>query len=363
VGSRALKLLAALSMLAAFAGVVVIAGWTQLGAYLARPGPASEETVVVLPRGAGLAQITASLHEARVIDHPWLFRLAVRLSGRDRDLKAGEYAFPAAIPARSVINMLASGQTVARRLTVAEGLTVAEIYEILEQAEGLSGELPPPLPEGSLLPETYFYALGDRRAELVRRMQRAMDDLLAELWPGRAADLPFAGRKEALTLASIVDKETATAAERPLVAAVFVNRLRRGMRLQADPTVIYGLTAGEGRLGRSLTRHDWEDDSAYNTYRIDGLPPGPIANPGRASIEAVLNPADVDYLYFVADGSGGHAFARTLAEHNRNVATWRRIKNGEQPRPVEPPPPKPQPADNSHDSGAGRADAARQSSG
>ena len=341
---RALSLLAALSMLAALAGVVVIAGWTQLNAYLVRPGPAKEETVVVLPRGAGLAQITASLRAAGVIEHPWLFRLAVRASGRDRDLKAGEYAFPPAIPARSVINMLANGQTVARRLTVAEGLTVAEIYELLEQAAGLTGELPPPPPEGSLLPETYFYAFGDPRAELVRRMQRAMDDVLAELWPRRARDLPLAGRAEALTLASIVDKETASAAERAKVAAVFVNRLRRGMRLQADPTVIYGLTAGEGPLGRSLTRRDWEDDSDYNTYRIDGLPPGPIANPGRAAIEAVLNPATVDYLYFVADGSGGHAFARTLDEHNRNVALWRKIKNGEHPRPLEPSPPKPQPA-------------------
>jgi UPF0755 protein len=341
---RALSLLAALSMLAALAGVVVIAGWTQLNAYLVRPGPNAEETVVVLPRGAGLAQITASLRDAGVIEHPWLFRLAVRASGRDRELKAGEYAFPAAIPARSVINMLANGETVARRLTVAEGLTVAEVYDLLEQAEGLTGELPPPPPEGSLLPETYFYAFGDPRAELVRRMQRAMDDVLAELWTRRAADLPLAGRAEALTLASIVDKETGSAAERAKVAAVFVNRLRRGMRLQADPTVIYGLTAGEGPLGRSLTRRDWEDDSDYNTYQIDGLPPGPIANPGRAAIEAVLNPAAVDYLYFVADGSGGHAFARTLDEHNRNVALWRKIKNGEHPRPLDPSPPKPQPA-------------------
>jgi UPF0755 protein len=233
---------------------------------------------------------------------------------------------------------------VARRLTIAEGLTVAEVYELLEEAHGLTGELPPPPPEGSLLPETYFYAFGDPRAELVRRMQRAMDDVLAELWPRRAEDLPLDGRAEALTLASIVDKETASAAERAKVAAVFVNRLRRGMRLQADPTVIYGLTAGEGPLGRSLTRRDWADDSDYNTYRIDGLPPGPIANPGRAAIEAVLNPAAVDYLYFVADGSGGHAFARTLDEHNRNVALWRKIKNGEHPRPLEPSPPKPQPA-------------------
>lgn len=337
---RALNILAALTMLAALAGVIVIASWTQLNAYLVRPGPANEDTVVVLPRGAGLAHITATLRDAGVIDHPWLFRLAVRVLGRDRELKAGEYAFPAAITAQSVINMLANGQTVARRLTVAEGLTVAQIFELIDQTEGLSGELPEPPPEGSLLPETYFYAFGDRRADLVRRMQGAMQQLLDELWPTRAPDLPFASRREALTLASIVDKETAAADERDMVAAVFVNRLRRGMRLQADPTVIYGLTEGEGRLGRALTRRDWEHDSDYNTYQIDGLPPGPIANPGRASIEAVIHPAAVDYLYFVADGSGGHAFARTLDEHNRNVALWRKIKNGEQ----RPAPPKPKPA-------------------
>ena len=340
---RALKLLAALSMLAALTFVVVIAGWTQLSAYLARPGPAKDEVVVVLPRGAGLAQITGMLEQAGVIDHPWMFRLAVRVLDRDRDLKAGEYAFPAAVTARSVINMLASGQTVARRLTVAEGLTVAEVFQLLEDAHGLVGELPPPPPEGSLLPETYFYAFGDRRAELVKRMQRSMQAVLAELWPKRSPELPFRAREEALTLASIVDKETGAADELDKVAAVFVNRLRRGMRLQADPTVIYGLTEGAGRLGRELTRRDWEHESDYNTYRIAGLPPGPIANPGRAAIAAVLNPADVDFLYFVADGTGGHAFARTLDEHNRNVAMWRRIRDGELP-PPEPSPPKPDPA-------------------
>ncbi len=339
MGPRALKLLAALSMVAALAGVVVIAGVTQLNAYLVRPGPAKEETVVVLPRGAGLARITALLDNAGVIEHPWLFRLAVRVLGHDRDLKAGEYAFPAAITPGSVLNLLASGQTVAHRLTIAEGLTVAEIYEQLEKADGLVGELPPPPREGSLLPETYFYAFGDRRADLVRRMRRGMQDLLDQLWPKRAQNLPFVRREDAVTLASIVDKETAQADERRKVAAVFVNRLRRGMRLQADPTVIYGLTEGEGRLGRALTRQDWADGSAYNTYQIDGLPPGPIANPGRAALEAVLNPAAVDYLYFVANGKGGHAFARTLAEHNRNVAAWRKLQAGEAT--PEPPPPKP----------------------
>ena len=190
------------------------------------------------------------------------------------------------------------------------------------------------------MPETYFYALGDRRADLVRRMRLGMQDLLDQLWPERAPGLPLVRREDAVTLASIVDKETAQADERRKVAAVFINRLRRGMRLQADPTVIYGLTEGEGPLGRALTRQDWADGSAYNTYQIEGLPPGPIANPGRASIAAVLDPADVDYLYFVANGKGGHAFARTLAEHNRNVAAWRRLQAGDAT--PEPPPPKPE---------------------
>jgi UPF0755 protein len=342
--TRALKLLAALCMLAALAGVVVIAGWTQINAYLARSGPSKEETVVVLERGAGLAEIARELRDARVIEQPLLFRLAVRVLDRDRDLKAGEYAFPAGVSPSTVIGMLSAGQTVARRLTVAEGLTVAEVFRLLEETEALDGELPEPPPEGSLLPETYFYALGDARTGLVRRMRRGMDEVLASLWAGRAPDLPLSSPKEALILASIVDKETSIAEERRKVAAVFVNRLRRGMRLQSDPTVIYGLTSGDGPLGRALTRNDWEHVSDFNTYRITGLPPAPIANPGREAIAAVLDPADVDYLYFVADGSGGHAFARTLAEHNRNVATWRRIRDGEQPAPVEPPPPKPQPA-------------------
>jgi UPF0755 protein len=243
-----------------------------------------------------------------------------------------------------VIAMLAKGETVARRLTIAEGLRVAEIFQLLANTEALQGELPPAPEEGSLLPETYFYAYGDSRVGLVRRMEDAMRETLDELWPQRAEGLPFRTRREALILASIVDKETGVADERDKVAAVFINRLRRGMRLQADPTVIYGLTEGDGALGRELNRGDWGHDSAYNTYQIDGLPPGPIGNPGRAALEAALNPDEVDYLYFVADGNGGHAFGRTLDEHNRNVAKWRRIKNGRQSGPVTPSPVKPDPA-------------------
>jgi UPF0755 protein len=344
MSARALKFLALLSMVVALAGAILIAAWSQLNAYLVRSGPATVETVVVLPRGAGLGQIAGTLVEAGVIDHPWLFRLAVRILGRDRDLKAGEYAFPARATPQGVIAMLAKGETVARRLTLAEGLTVAEIFQLLENTEALEGALPPPPEEGSLLPETYFYAFGDSRVGLVRRMEDAMRETMDELWSQRAEGLPFRTRREALILASIVDKETGVADERDKVAAVFINRLRRGMRLQADPTVIYGLTEGDGALGRELSRRDWEHGSAYNTYQIDGLPPGPIGNPGRASIEAVLRPAEVDYLYFVANGSGGHAFARTLAEHNRNVAQWRKLKNGERPPSLAPNPAKPETA-------------------
>lgn len=342
---RALKLLAALSILVAFVGVVAIAGWSQIHAYMARPGPAKVETVVVLPRGAVLADITTLLNTAGVIDRPWMFRLAIRVLGRDRDLKAGEYAFPAGISPSSVIGMLASGDTVARRVTIAEGLTVAEIFDLLANTEGLSGELPEPPAEGSLLPETYYYAFGDDRAQLLRRMQDGMRVALDELWAERREGLPLESREEALILASIVDKETSVPEERHQVAAVFINRLRRGMRLQSDPTVIYGLTGGTGPLGRALTRRDWEHDSTYNTYRIYGLPPGPISNPGRESIAAVLDPADVDFLFFVANGGGGHSFAKSLQEHNRNVARWRRIKNGDEPRPVAPSPPRPESAD------------------
>jgi UPF0755 protein len=341
MGSRALKALTALTMLLALAGVIAIAGWTQLTAYLDRPGPNTEPATVVMPRGIGVASIAQKLTDEGVIRSPLMFRLAVRVLERDRDLKAGEYAFPAEVTPRGVLGMLERGETVARRVTIAEGLTVAEIFGLLEEAPGLTGPLPEPPPEGSLLPETYFFALGDSRYGLVRRMRGAMTEALEAAWANRAEGLPLASKEEALVLASIVDKETGIPAERRQVAAVFINRLRKGMPLQSDPTVIYGLTGGEGPLQRPLTRKDWEHDSPYNTYRNPGLPPGAIGNPGRDAIAAVLDPANVDYLYFVADGTGGHAFARTLAEHNRNVAVWRRIRDGAQPRPVEPSTAKP----------------------
>ena len=304
-----------LAILAGAAGY----GFLYFNTYVQSDGPSTSETVVMLPRGSGLSTIVGKLEQAGVIEHPWLFQLAVRLGGHDRGLKAGEYAFPAGATPNDVIAMLTEGKSLLRRLTVIEGQTVAEIFRLLDQAEGLTGDLPQKPNEGTLLPETYLYSQGDTKAGLVKRMQTAMTEVLEAAWAGRDEGLPYASPEEALIMASIVDKETAVAEERFEVAAVFVNRLRLGMRLQSDPTIIYGLTGGEGPLDRELTRQDWKLDDPYNTYVIDRLPPGPIGNPGRESVEAVMRPADVDFLYFVADGTGGHAFALTLDEHNENV--------------------------------------------
>ena len=225
-----------------------------------------------------------------------------------------------------ILKILTEGEVYVRRITFAEGLSSAEILDMVGAAEGLEGDLPESLPEGSLLPETYHYVRGDTRGDLLARMRAARDAALDELWTERAEGLPVESKEEAVILASIVEKETALADERPQVAAVFLNRLKRGMPLQSDPTVVYGLTQGKEPLGRALTYDDLRSETAYNTYVIPRLPPGPIANPGRAAIAAVLNPADVSFLYFVADGTGGHAFANTLEEHNRNVANWRKIQ-------------------------------------
>lgn len=294
-----------------------------------RPGPSAEDSVIILPRGAGLDEIARRLGQARIIDSPWLFRIGVRLSGAARDLQAGEFLFTAGLSAEGVMNHLLRGRPVARRLTVPEGMTSRRVVELIDAAAGLEGFIVGLPDEGALLPETYHYALGDYRAEMVQRMTAAMTETLAALWSARQDGLPFKTPFDALILASMVERETALADERRHVAGVFINRLRRGMRLQSDPTVIYGLTGGETALERPLRRADLKHDSPYNTYRIRGLPPGPIANPGRSSIAAVLDPLATKDLYFVADGAGGHVFARTLAEHNRNVAKWRKLQKAQ----------------------------------
>lgn len=321
-----------LAVLAGLAAIVLLLG---VGAVLYTfdrfkgPGPLAADTVVYIPPGTGLAGIAERLTEAGAIDDPLVFRVGVTVLGATRKLKAGEYLLPATVSMKGVVDLLLEGKTLVRRLTVPEGATSAEAIALLREAEALAGDILEVPPEGSLLPETYHYQRGDSRAEMIKRMRAARDSTLADLWAKRAPDLPLATPDEAVILASIVEKETAVPEERPLVASVFVNRLQAGMRLQSDPTVVYGMTDGSGSLGRALTRKDLRTPNPYNTYLIDGLPPGPIANPGRASIEAALAPAQTEYLYFVADGNGGHAFAKTLEEHNKNVAKWRRIRDAE----------------------------------
>lgn len=293
------------------------------------PGPLDERTVVLIERGSGVEAIARQLTQEGVIRSPLLFRVGARVTGQAKRLKAGEFEFPAEVSPERALQIIVSGRTVARTLTIPEGLTSREVVARIREAPALTGQIAEVPDEGTLLPETYHYERGDSRADLLQRMQASMDRTLAELWPQRAQDLPYDTKQAAVTLASIVEKETAVPDERALVAGVFVNRLERGMRLQSDPTVRYALTEGEEDLGRPLTRADWRVEHPYNTYRISGLPPGPIANPGRAALEAALNPADTEYLYFVADGSGGHAFAKTLREHNRNVAEWRKVRDGD----------------------------------
>ena len=289
-------------------------------------GPALTETTLLLPPGAGLIRIAQRLETEGLVSDARVFRFSVELDGGERALRAGEYLIPARSSMADIYQLLREGETVQHAITLAEGLTSAMIVALIQDADLLEGELDSVPAEGSLLPETYLFVRGTARSDVIARMRRAQETLINQLWDGRAENLPFETREDALILASIVEKETGISSERDLVASVFVNRLRRGMRLESDPTIIYGITGGEP-LGRGLRRSEIDSTTnVWNTYQIPRLPPTPIANPGREAIAAVLNPATTSALFFVADGSGGHVFADTYAEHLRNVAQWRRIE-------------------------------------
>ena len=312
--------------------IVIVVAFALIGAaywaisQFSAPGPHTESTRVVLARGATLNSASTALVEAGVISNPSIFRIGARYRGMAEAIKFGEYEIPPSASMEEVLEIVVEGRSLQYPVTVAEGLTSWEVVEALNGDPLLSGTISEIPAEGSLAPDTYFVERGANRADLIRRMQAAQQQILDAAWAVRAPDLPVTTKDEVLVLASIVEKETGLAGERNEVAGVFVNRLRRGMRLQSDPTIIYGLTEGKGPLGRGIRRSEITKPTAWNTYVIDRLPITPIANPGKAAIEAVLNPAETEALYFVADGTGGHAFAKTLREHERNVAKWRKIE-------------------------------------
>lgn len=326
------KLILKISVLTIVLGLLGLGGIIGWGySEFTRPGPLVRDTVVVVPSGRGVKSIAQLLAGKDVIRNAQVFEFGARVMDDAGRLRAGEFSFPVAASARDVVQILKAGKTVQRRLTVAEGLSSRQIVAQLNGTDGLGGVIMVTPPEGTLLPETYYFSYGDSRTDIVERMQQDMRKTVAQLWQERANGLPLKSVNEAVVLASIVEKETGITAERPRVAAVFINRLRRGMRLQSDPTVAYGLIENGEPVGRPLSKADLRNPTPYNTYVIDGLPPGPIANPGLASLQAVLHPMKTKDLYFVADGSGGHAFAETLDEHNANVRRWRKIqaqKNG-----------------------------------
>ncbi|RMF16994.1 MAG: endolytic transglycosylase MltG [Alphaproteobacteria bacterium] len=304
--------------------ILGLAGWASL---VVAPGPLNGAQRIVVDPGMGGGALVRRLYRDGVISHPLVMRVTMRLSGIDRHLRVGEFMVPAHASVHRVMDVLLHAPPLLRFATVPEGWSSAEVAAMVEQLPGLRGSLASVPPEGSLLPDTYAYSWGERRADLITRMQHAMEDFLASAWAQRDPGLPLGKPGEAVTLASIVELETARADERPMIAAVFLNRLKRGMRLQADPTVVYGASRRSGEVrSRPPTRAEISRSTPFNTYRIAGLPPTPIANPGRAAILAVLHPAKTDALYFVADGCGGHVFARTLAEHRRNVARWRKMR-------------------------------------
>ena len=302
------------------------------------PGPLAEDKLVNIPRGLGIRDIADLLQREGVIDQPYVFMGGVIVLKARGELKYGEYQFNKQASVAEVVDTITEGKVIQHVFAVPEGLTSEQIVARLLESEGLTGQIKEIPREGTLLPETYKFTRGMTREQIIQRMQQAHRRVLQEVWDRRMPDLPVKTPEQLVTLASIVEKETGRPDERTRVAAVFVNRLKTRMRLQSDPTIIYGLTGGKGSLGRPILKSEIEQPTPYNTYVVDGLPPGPIANPGRASLEAAANPARTKELYFVADGTGGHVFSDNYAEHQKNVVRLRSIEHGVPPPPAAGPP-------------------------
>ncbi|MEO1100303.1 MAG: endolytic transglycosylase MltG [Pseudomonadota bacterium] len=310
-------------------------GWLWLTNEIQKDGPLTADTVVTVSPGEGLYTVASRLESDGVISNGYAMRLAGRLQGLTTEIKTGEFEIAAGSSVQTVLDTLVDGKVILHRLTIPEGRTTAQALRLIEASEFLRGDMPTEtIPEGALLPDTYLFARGTTRTAIVEKMRRAQDTLLDELWPERQDGLPIKTREEAIILASIVEKETGDPAERPEIAGLFTNRLNRGMPLQSDPTIIYGITKGEPLYNskgerRTLYRSEIDRKTDWNTYQIPALPITPICNPGRDAIAAVLNPPETEYIFFVADGTGRHLFAKTLAEHNRNVAAYRRYERAE----------------------------------
>jgi UPF0755 protein len=293
-----------------------------------QPNEMETESVFLVPAGQGLIRTARLLDEQKLISDREIFKIGVMLSGKERTLKAGEFLIPAAASMKDILDILVAGTVIQHQLTIVEGWTSVQIFDYLNAIDNLSEPLTDLPAEGSVLPESYKYTYGTSRLDILKRMQQNQKIMLDDLWDNRAANLPIKTMDEAVTLASIVERETGIAAERPHIAGVFINRLNRKIRLQSDPTIIYGIDR-KGYIDRPLRRSQIENkENLYNTYQIDGLPPTPIAHPGIASLEAVLKPMATNDIFFVDEGTGGHVFAETLDQHKKNVAAWRKIENG-----------------------------------
>lgn len=314
--------------MAVIAAVAAIGVFFYVNKAFREPGPLTVNTHVIVPPGSGTSAIAVNLERNGVISDPRIFQYMSKVYLGDRTLKAGEYEVKAGASMKDVIDLLESGKSILYSITFPEGLTVAQIFRRLADDPVLEGELPKSMPaEGTLSPDTYKFTRGTKREEIIGQMRAQHDKLLEQIWARRDPELPLKSKEELVTLASIVEKETGKADERAHVASVFYNRLSKGMRLQSDPTVLYGLFGGEGRpADRPIYQSDLDRDTPYNTYKIRGLPPGPIANPGRDALEATALPWKTKDFYFVADGTGGHVFAEALDEHNANVKRWRKIQ-------------------------------------